>query len=252
MTTSIGYQKFTGYKSGEGLNRYGVALDNPDLMIKTMSEDDLAEMYLYTQHQIDLVDDELQQTRSSPNWDGQMVTFATCKHNMRTYSRDTWVGTWIGGLCPKSCSNNCLLFAGKIEREFESNYDYSNWLRQNRNQVWLAKRASNNPRGDCYTPRRELDGKERFDHRNFIAPEGHTRSVEFYDKSAGSVSDREDGKIPKWWRDIEYQQHKRHPPVFVMNPCFIFSKPMFWTKLNPGRATLRLAVNSFVEQARWD
>lgn len=244
------YQKFTGYSKVMNVN--GVVLNNHDLMRQMMSDDDLAEMYLYTQHQIVWDGEELQQTRSSPNWDGGMVSYATCKHNMRTYSRDTWNGVWIGGLCPKECANNTLLFVGRIDQEFESNYDYSQWLRENKNMVWQEKRAGNNRRGDCYMPKTLLKDGERYVHSNFIEPKNHTRSVEFYDKSPGSVSPFSDGKIPKWWRDIEYLQHGRRPHTFIFNPCFIFSKPLVWSRLKPGRATLRISTNSFVESLIWD
>src|SRR5690606_26723103 len=59
-------------------------------------------LYLYTQHEIfqDESSLELRQTRTSPNWEGGIVTYSTCKHNFRCYKKPTWIDTWIAGLAP--------------------------------------------------------------------------------------------------------------------------------------------------------
>lgn len=238
LTLPCGYQHFNWYDEASPTN--GVFLNHRNGVRRALVEADQSDLYLYTQHEIFYQQGILKHTRSSPNWEGGLVTYATCKHLMRTYQRDTWLGVWIVGLCPKACENNCLLFAGKVRYQFDSNYDLSTWLRSNHPQTYTAKRASTNPRGDLYTPKRKLTGAERYSHNNFVTPPNHTRSVESYHKSLGSVSERQDGKVPKWWRDVEYVQRGRRPPCLVLQPCYLFSQPLLWTTCTPKRAVLRL------------
>lgn len=201
--------------------------------------------YLYTQHEVFYEDNIMKQTRSGPNFEGSFVTLTTCKHHMRRTARD-WEGTLIAGLGPKECAQNTLLYCGRVWKVFESNYDLGIFLKNNHKYTYEKKRASNNPRGDIYTPRKTLVGDARFDHRNFVEPERHTRSTEFYKKSPGSVSERPDGLIPKWWRDIEYQDSRGVRPVsLILIPVYLFKHPTVWTSYKPGRASLRLTANDF-------
>lgn len=240
-----GYQMFSYYS--HGMNPGGVCLNDVDSLIKEWSRSK-DKMYLYTQHEIFYQDGILKQTRSSPNWEGGIVTFSTCKHRMRTYDIATWEDMWIGGLCPSQLSN-CLLFVGRVSCQFNSNYHMGSWMEEEFPYARNIKSACNNPRGDVYTPLMDMSvhEEEQYDHHNFIEPENHTRSVEFYKRSHGSVSEREDGQIPKWWRDIEYVGAKgRRPPSFVLSPCFIFSEPLVWTSYNPRRAALKINIGEFV------
>lgn len=242
-----GYQRFDWYMTpSDGVYLNDLSRLRVGLNSYANKGDDL--LYLYTQHEVFLQDGILKQTRSGPNWEGGVVTLATCKHNMRTYDRDTWVGTWIAGLGPAKCADNTLLFTGRVARQFESNYDLGVWLEGK--TAYEAKTAALNPRGDIYVPKWRLKGNERFDHNNFVAPVGHTRSTEFYNKSPGSVSEREDGKVPKWWRDIEYTVRGRRPPVFVLSPCYLFSRPTAWTSYQPRRACLRLGPRALAASLR--
>jgi hypothetical protein len=203
-------------------------------------------LQLYTQHEIFHEDGIIKHTRSSPNWDGGLVTFATCKHLMRSYQYE-WRGTWIVGLCPASLHSNTVMFVGQVDEVFDSNYDLGRRVLEISPTIFETKSALNNPRGDLYTPTFSLlEGEDRFNHENFEAPSMHTRSLEFYDKSPGSVP----GPVPKWWRDHEYQMHGRRPKVFILRPCIIFAKPMLWTSIKPGRATRRLSSNEFLPTLR--
>lgn len=251
-----GYQRFDYYK--KGVNPGGVVLDEPEYLIKYLSEADRRDLYLYTHHEIFLGNGIIKHTRSSPNWEGGIVTYATCKHLMRTYSRKDWHGVFIVGLCPRGL-DNCVLFAGIVRKQFESNYDLSRCIRSGdlgipdhplHKETYQIKAADNNPRGDLYTPRMNLFKKShKYDHNNFQEPPNHTRSVEYYKKSPGSVSQRKDGKIPKWWRDMEYKHHStgRRPYSFILDPCWLFSVPQLWTSYNPKRATLKINPTELAE-----
>jgi hypothetical protein len=233
-----GYQHYSWYR--QGWNPGGVYLDEPQTLLVAL-RNDTSDAYLYTQHQIFLDGGILKHTRSSPNWEGGTVTYATCKHLMRAAQRP-WLGVWLAGLCPKQCAGNTVLFVGRVQKTFPGNYLLGRHLKAEHLNAWQAKQAENNPRGDLYTPRRThvLLACDTYNHRNFVEPANHTRSVEFYSKSPGSVSDRPDGKVPKWWRDLEYVQRGRRPPCFVLSPCWVFSRPTLWVARSPGRAALRL------------
>lgn len=241
---ALGYQSFSYYRRGE--NPHGVHLDDPAALrhMLTRTEEAGKDLYLYTQHEV-FWDDKpgavLQQTRSGPNWDGGVVTIATCKHHTRTTNR-VWEGTWIAGLGPARCAGNCLLYVARVGVALDSNYHLGLTVQSIDRQAWAAKQADANPRGDLYRP--DLAGLRAFgpyDHRAYHEPPGHTRSTEFYKKSPGSVSERPDGKVPKWWRDVEYIGRGRRPPVFLFDRVALFSRPMLWVRYRPGRACLRLS-----------
>lgn len=202
---------------------------------------------VYTQHQVFYENGVLKQTRSSPNWDGGMVTYATCKHFMRSQKSKNWEGTIVCGLCPKHCKENCLLFVGAVWKQFPSNYTLSGVLNTTYPKIYRAKLSLYNPRGDLYVPKSILNGtKEIHNHTNYVAPINHTRSVEYYASSPGSVGD-EHG-VPKWWRDIEYlPNHGNRPKVFIMNPCWLFSKPLLWSLVAPGRAVVNLTAKQLLD-----
>lgn len=244
-----GYQHFSWMPKSEP-NLHGVIMDNSEALVSSLREDQGTELYLYTQHEIFLQDGLIKHTRSSPNWEGGLVTYATCKHLMRSYNR-SWEGVWLAGLCPKGCADNTLLFAGKVSSVFPSNYALSRYVLEHWPDVYKVKEALGNPRGDLYTPTRPLHKMEAYDHKNYKAPQQHTRSVDLYKKSPGSVSDRPDGKIPKWWRDLEYQgSTNRRPPSFILSPCHLFSRPSVWTSRSPKRAVLRLTAGNLADSLR--
>ena len=133
---------------------------------------------------------------------------------------------------------------------FPSNYEFRRHIEYAYPRAYKAKRADVNPRGDIYTPKRKLiKAVDIYNHESFNEPKNHTRSVEYYEKSLGSVAPDERG-IPKWWRDIEYTKNGIYPPSFVLSPCWIYSRPMLWTSYKPGRANLKLDTGVFVESIR--
>lgn len=208
------------------------------------SEDPL---YLFTHHEVFFTEGVIKQTRSSPNWEGGMFSFATCKHQMRTWKDpEAWVGTWLVGVGPRAIGNP-ILYIAKIIHSFPSNLDYSTWLRAKHPQTAAIKSADNNPRGDWYTPTKTLAHKlsmpggkyQKWIYGSFVEPKDHTRSVETY----------KDG-TPKWWRDIEYRSHNRYPPVFIGMPAFVYPQRILETAYHPGRAVLKLNTVDFAESLR--
>lgn len=212
----------------------------------TKHKDDL--LYCYTQHQIEDGHPHVRQTRSSPNWEGGMVTYATCKHQMRTWlSEEEWLGTWICGLNPSNIDNT-VLFIGQVSHVFDGNYSLRKYVKENHPDVFQHKNADKNPRGDLYRPKKKVvPPNKRHDHRFFHEPPNHTRSLETYSKSPGTGP----GPMPKWWRDYEYELHGKKPPVFILEPCLLFPVPSFTlADLKPGRATLKLSVGELLASLR--
>ena len=241
-----GYQSFNKvWFSVHTQNRHGVQLDPvKNQLAKALKKDKDATLYMYTQHQL-VLDGVVKQTRSSPNWEGGMVTYATCKHNMRTWGEpEDWEGRWIAGLNPADIDNS-LLFVGKVHRVFPNNFELGGFLRRNYPTIAAIKAANHNPRGDIYQPKKDLGAKYgRFDHRSFLPPKNHTRSVDKYSTSPGSVDN-----CPKWWRDHEYvTPGGKRPPCFILKPCFLYPHPsLVMASLKPGRAVLKLTVDKFLK-----
>jgi hypothetical protein len=245
VTVSRSLSLPNGYQHFDWNFDKSVVLNDPDALRLEMNELP-GPLQLYTQHEIFLENDTIKHTRSSPNWDGGLATFATCKHLMRSYAYD-WKGTWLVGLCPAFLSSNTILFAGRIDEVFDSNYDLSRRVMDIGGLIYDAKNAMINPRGDLYEPKTKLSGEERFNHERYEPPPNHTRSLEYYEKSPGSKY----GAVPKWWRDVEYMMHGRRPKVFILRPFHVFSKPSVWTSIIPGRATRRLSTTEFISSVRY-
>lgn len=241
----VGYMHYDWYVDGPNPN--GVYLNALGSFLEVMRKA-VGDLYLNCHHEVPYDNGIIKNTRSSPNIEGGLVTYATCRHHLRTTLR-RWEGTWLAGLGPKECSDNTLFFVGRVSEVFRSNYALGVALARRYPAAYEVKLASTNPRGDIYSPIGKLVGDSVYDHNNFYEPPNHTRSVEFYDKSLGSTSP--DGKIPKWWRDHEYISRTRvRPPSFILSPCFLFSRPTLWTSHKPRRAVMKMTPAQFLESIR--
>lgn len=170
--------------------------------------DGVDRIYVYPHHQIELVDGELHQTRSGPNWEGGMVTLTTCKHLMRTYSSVTDEKKKVAliGLTNNLEGHNYLLYAGVIDMRFDSNHELGEWLRLYCSDTYRAKLATDNPRGDIYEP-------------NATPHEDHVRYTEY------SKGQR------KYIKDLEYRNNRGvAPKCLTIDPVTVYTKPMYsWT-----------------------
>ena len=220
LTLPHGYQTFdpewfaeAGYE-----NQHGVRLDSKPSDMRTQLRRRLGDRcYLYTQHIIgfeahdpthclnasntpcyDRMDTicrncrpVIKQRRSSPNWEGGLVTYATCKHQMRTWlTAEEWEGVWIAGLNPASLDNS-VMFLGQVCTSHRSNYQLYCSLQTAAPEVVPFKLASNNPRGDLYTPGDILNVNSPPEWEHYATSydhpvQPHTRSVETYKTSPGS------------------------------------------------------------------
>lgn len=188
-------------------------------------------IYVYPHHQIELSDDnELEQTRSGPNWEGGMVTMATCKHFLRTYSSIKPKKVALCGITNKIEGENYLLYIGVIDKSFDSNYELGRYISSINQFAFDTKLATNNPLGDIFEPDEDLEDEERYDSLNFIEPhDDHCRFVEFSDNQ------------PKYIKDIEYQTRSgRRPKCLILDPVTVHDTPLYTFTGKLGRASIAL------------
>lgn len=186
---------------------------------------DVETVYVYTHHEIDLINGELKQSRSGPNWEGGLATLATCKHFLRTW-KDFNPGVGIVGVTNKLDGYNFLLYAGIVERSFESNYDLGQYLKSIDPEVYKTKLMTNNRLGDIAEPVGKLTGSDRFESLNFHSPkEDHCRLIEM--DSNGEQ---------KWLKDIEYSTRScKRPQTALLEPVMVSSRPELALRVKLGR-----------------
>lgn len=217
-----------------------IPLNSPKQLQRTLQGHTVETLYCFTLHEIFNTDEVFRQTRSSPNWQGGIATMATCKHQMRTWlTPEQWeAGVWCAAFAPAHCADNALFFVGRVQRAFTSNYGYTQHLK-GLPDLYQAKQADLDPRGDSYRPKHVLCGNQRYDHHNFHEPPTeHTRMELGSDKQ------------PKWLKDIRYILRGKRPPVLMFGPSFLFNKGCLWSDLTPGRANLKVSVDQFLTKLR--
>ena len=190
-------------------------------------------IYVYPHHEIKLDNGNLKQTRSGPNWEGGVVTMATCKHLLRTYNSLTGK-TVICGLTNKLEGKNFLMYIGMIDKTFDSNLELGEYLDD---EVFQIKCANGNRLGDIFKP---IDvNSDKYDIFNFEEPTGnHCRAEE--NDSKGN---------PKWWKDIEYSSRGGiRPKCLILNPVTVHTIPMFSWEGRLGRSGIVFKGDDCVEQ----
>ena len=178
-------------------------------------------IYVYPHHLIKLVDGKFEQTRSGPNWEGGVLTMATCKHLLRTYSTLEEKKVAFCGITNKLDGENHLMYIGVIDKMFDSNYDLNCYLSNNNQRAMKAKLATDNRLGDVFLPVTQLEGDDKYDSMNFDEPcDDHCRKEE--NDSKGD---------PKWIKDIEYiTRNGTRPKCIVFDPVTIHTHPnLIWT-----------------------
>lgn len=211
--------------------------------------------YAYPHHEVYLNDNEFIQTRSGPNWEGGLLTIATCKHLLRSrlpspykipmsglltltggvemYTWDSEPSVWLAGFTPTIDGATYLLYMARVGVVFGSNYDLGAYLKSNYRSAYDAKLAMDNVRGDVYKPRKKLRGEGKFDPLNFYTPYNHCRQVESY----------KDG-TPKWHRDIAYSVNGRRAYPILFDEVYLYSKPKY-------AANRKLFRSGYKDEARY-
>jgi hypothetical protein len=176
-----------------------------------------ARVYPYVVATIDrLPDGRFAQRGSAPNFQGDLITLCTCKHQLRASStmRDphgVWIaGTTRGGLGGPGRHLFYLMF---VRDRYESHARMWESLGPRTRD---AKAASLHPLGDLYEPLHlDLAGDAQFDIVNYRPPcKGHTHG---------------DGSPPEWHHDVDATYHSGRRPVLLAGDprrSWLWTRPM--------------------------
>lgn len=158
-----------------------------------------------------------EQHGSGPNFQGDVLTLCTCKHQMRSrLSVEQWQGNvWIAGFTSRTIhkGKHWLFCLAKVESAHESQSDlWSKMPADSRN----AKAAHRHYLGDLFEPTIPmLTGDARFSPRHYSMPSDHVHR-----------------KHDSWKRDINYQHTMtgKRPPLLVANPrlTFLWEEPVIY------------------------
>jgi hypothetical protein len=161
------------------------------------------------------------QRGSGPNWQGDRLTLATCKHFLRTFlAPDDWRGVWLAGFCGTGAGGgrNALVYLARVAHAFASQADA--WASPALPQrTKAAKAAHRHPFGDLFAPARPGDP---------LDPATYRRPC------AGHAHESWDG----WHGDIDYVGHNGRPAaILVGDPAltFLWDRPVLYRAEPLGR-----------------
>ncbi|MEK7693426.1 MAG: hypothetical protein AAB349_04475, partial [Chloroflexota bacterium] len=177
----------------ENMNR-----DLPTLRQMLRTED--GSLYAYIVDTIQYDGNIFCQTGSGPNFQGDVITLCSCKHQMRSgLSVGEWPGVWIAGFTGVGKVGgeplNYLVYLMKVANAYASHRDLWGKLPVVARRV---KAAHLHPLGDLYQP--NAKGGGRFDPRSYEPPR----------------SDHSHCHDNGWHTDIDYTGYGgRRPPLLV-------------------------------------
>ena len=163
-----------------------------------------------------------EQHGSAPNFQGDVLTLCTCKHQMRaSQAAEDWLGVWIAGVTSRTIHDGkqWLFCLAKIESAHESHSD-----------LWTGMRAGSRNKkaahihflGDVFKPKTPLPTADaRFSPFRYVSPLLHAHRWR-----------DEDGWHDDWHNDINYyfSHTYGYPPLLVADPLqsFIWNKPIIY------------------------
>jgi hypothetical protein len=163
-----------------------------------------------------------EQHGSAPNFQGDVLTLCTCKHQMRTSrAAEDWKGVWLAGVTSRTIhgGKHWLCYLAKIETAHESHADL--WA-STKAATRRAKAAHDHYLGDIFMPKSPLPTADaRFSPGRYISPRLHAHRWR-----------DEEGWHNDWHNDISYYLADKygHPPLLVADPwnTFLWSEPMIY------------------------
>ena len=201
-----------------GKSAFKLNLPLSELASRIASNHNRAYSYIVTSVKLNSATGLFEQHGSAPNFQGDVLTLCTCKHQMRTrLTVDEWqAGTWVAGFTSRCIHErrHWLFYLMKVDAAYDSQSDLWDKLP---NKVRQAKAARTHFLGDVFTPKNTgLTGDNRFEPSRYYVHPCH---------------DHRTKKHPTGWHnDINYQHADRagHPPLLVGRPSltFIWTEPM--------------------------
>ena len=176
-------------------------------------------VYCYIVDTAEQPDDRLCQTGSGPNFQGDLITLASCKHQMRTYlSAESWKGVWVAGFTRRELKNR-LFYLMRVSAAYASHRElwYSDSISE---ETKTAKAAHLDRFGDIYQPKSESGAPYRpLDYHRPCKDHVHCEPGD-------------------WRKDIKYvTRYGRSPALLVGDPdySFLWDKPMITSPWELGR-----------------
>lgn len=203
----------------------GLLADNSNLALGNLADHirkDRGRTYTYVVRSVKMKPNTLgfEQHGSAPNFQGNILTLCTCKHQMRSrLTVDQWKeDVWIAGFTSRSIykGHHWLFYLAKIESAHDSHSDLWSSLEA---AVRNAKAADSHFLGDIFKPMSPTpSGKARFSPSRYVMPTRHTH--------------RKNRSDTGWRNDINYQcaSKTRNPPLLVADPkwTFLWDEPMIY------------------------
>ena len=161
-----------------------------------------------------------EQRGSAPNFQGDILTLCTCKHQMRSrLSADQWQGDiWLVGFTSRTiyAGRHWLFYLAKVESAHDSHSDL--WRRMDAS-TRNAKAAHVHFLGDMFKPKSPRPtNAARFSPNRYVTPSIHAH--------------RQDRSDTSWHNDINYYlaSRSRHPPLLVADArwTFLWDEPMIF------------------------
>jgi hypothetical protein len=178
------------------------------------------EVYCYVVASVRCTDGHFVQLGSAPNFQGDLITLCTCKHQMRSrLDAGSWIGKWVAGFSGRGAAGDgrrYLVYVMQVAKAIESQQELWPELEEHTRR---AKSSVSERLGDLYEPQQPGD---RFDPKSYITPrEDHAHS-------AGN----------RWYKDIAYSGRSgRKPALLVGDPeqSFLWNKPIVVAPFNVPR-----------------
>lgn len=162
-----------------------------------------------------------EQHGSAPNFQGDLLTLCTCKHQMRaSRAAEDWPGVWLAGVTSRTIHDgkNWLFYLARIESAHESHADL--WA-STRATTRKAKAAHDHYLGDIFVPKSPPTANARFTPGRYVTP--HLHAHRWQDDA---------GWHNGWHNDISYRHADKygHPPLLVADPrnTFLWSEPIIY------------------------
>jgi hypothetical protein len=207
---------------GDGYLGKNVGLPLPLLATRIGQLEGRVYSYVVRTVKLDHESATLEQHGSAPNFQGDLLTLCTCKHQMRaSQSVEGWRGIWLAGVTSRTIheGKHWLFYLAKIESAFDSHSDLWTGMKAASRK---AKAANVNYLGDLFQPKTPIPtADERFSPNRYVSP--HLHAHRWRD---------EDGWHNGWHNDISYHLADKfgHPPLLVADPrrTFIWSEPIIY------------------------
>jgi hypothetical protein len=219
--TERGIQTVQPFPSGGQLGK-NLSLPLPVLADRIGKLKDRAYSYVVRTVKLDHETTTFQQHGSAPNFQGDVLTLCTCKHQMRaSRPAQDWTGVWLAGVTSRTIhqEKHWLFYLGKIESTCESHCDLWNGMRADSRN---AKAAHIHFLGDVFKPKYPIPAADaRFLPTRYVSP--HLHAHRWPD---------EDGWQNGWHNDIRYYLADKYgyPPLLLADPrrTFIWSEPIVY------------------------